>query len=125
MSEISYKEIASDFLNLAAKGESRKAFNLYVHKNFKHHNAYFKGDAETIMVAMEESAKANPNKTFEIKRVLNDGNFIAAHSFIKQSPNELGWAVVHIFRFEEDKIIEMWDLGQALPEEIINENGMF
>lgn len=125
MSEISYKEIAVNFLNLAASGESRKAFNLYTHKNFKHHNAYFKGDAETLMIAMEDSAKANPNKIFEIKRVLNDGNFVATHSFIQQSSEELGWAVVHIFRFEENKIIEMWDLGQSLPEEIVNENGMF
>ncbi len=56
------KEIALDFLRLAAKGDSREAFKLYVANDFKHHNAYFKGDAETLMLAMEESAKINPNK---------------------------------------------------------------
>ncbi len=42
-----YKEIALDFLKLAAKGASREAFGKYIGKDFKHHNVYFKGDAET------------------------------------------------------------------------------
>jgi hypothetical protein len=38
------KEIARDFLKLASKGQSRKAFELYISDNFKHHNVWFKGD---------------------------------------------------------------------------------
>jgi hypothetical protein len=50
---LSRKEIALQFLVLAAKGKSREAFNLYVAPGFRHHNIYFKGDAETLMLAME------------------------------------------------------------------------
>jgi predicted SnoaL-like aldol condensation-catalyzing enzyme len=32
---------------------------------------------------------------------------------------------VHIFRFRGDKIVELWDLGQEVPESSPNENGMF
>lgn len=119
------KQIAQDFLKLASKGQSRKAFELYVSDNFKHHNAWFKGDGQTLMTAMEENAKKTPDKVFEIQRALEDGNLVAVHSRVRQTPNDLGAAVIHIFRFENDKIVELWDFGQAVPENIINENGMF
>ncbi len=119
------KEIAQDFLQLAAKGQSREAFQLYIAGNFIHHNAYFKGDGPALMTAMEESAKENPDKIFEMQRALEDGNLVAVHSRIRQNPNDMDYAVIHIFRFENDKIVEAWDFGQAVPAGIINENGMF
>jgi predicted SnoaL-like aldol condensation-catalyzing enzyme len=119
------KYIAQEFLKLAANGHSHEAFRLYVGKGFKHHNAYFKGDADTLMLAMEESARTNPNKIFKIHHILEDENMVAVHSHLKQTPNELGFAVVHILKFESDKIIELWDLGQPVCAESINENGMF
>jgi predicted SnoaL-like aldol condensation-catalyzing enzyme len=30
-----------------------------------------------------------------------------------------------IFRFDGNHIIEMWDLGQQIPDNMPNENGMF
>jgi predicted SnoaL-like aldol condensation-catalyzing enzyme len=119
------KEIALDFLRLAAKGDSREAFKLYVANDFKHHNAYFKGDAETLMLAMEESAKINPNKLFEPQRALEDGDLVAVHSRLIQYPSEKEYAVAHIFKFKDNMIVEMWDFGQEVPAEQINENGMF
>jgi predicted SnoaL-like aldol condensation-catalyzing enzyme len=32
---------------------------------------------------------------------------------------------MHIFRFDTGKIAEIWDFGQPVPEEPVNENGMF
>jgi predicted SnoaL-like aldol condensation-catalyzing enzyme len=119
------KEIAQNFLKLAASGHSHEGFKLYVHENFKHHNAYFKGDAETLMLAMEESARKNPNKIFTIHHIIEEENLVAVHSHLKQTPTDIGFAVVHILKFKEDKIIELWDLGQQIPSETVNENGMF
>ncbi|MCU7551400.1 nuclear transport factor 2 family protein [Chitinophagaceae bacterium LB-8] len=119
------KEKAQDFLRLASKGQSREAFQLYVGENFKHHNVYFKGDGPTLMTAMEEAAKKNPDKIFEIQRALEDENLVAVHSHVRQTPNDLGVAVIHIFRFDQDKIVELWDFGQAVPADTVNENGMF
>lgn len=119
------KESAQHFLKLAAQGKSREAFKLYVGKQFKHHNVYFKGDANTLMTAVEEDAKMNPDKIFEIQRALEDGDLVAVHSRIRQNPNDRDYAVMHIFRFDNDKIVELWDFAQEAPAEMINENGMF
>jgi len=125
MTPITIREIGKDFLTLCAAGNSREAFKLYVAKNFKHHNAFFKGDADSLMIAMEESSKENPNRIFDVKHIIMDGDLVAYHSFIQQSNSEAGLAVVHILKFSENKIIEMWDMHQSIPENIVNENGMF
>lgn len=122
---MSLKEISKDFLTLCAFGNSREAFKLYVGKKFKHHNPYFKGDAASLMLAMEENAKENSNEIFEVKQIIQDGDLVALHSYIKQAENNLDIAVVHILKFENEKIIEMWDIINPFPENIINENGMF
>lgn len=119
------KESAQHFLKLASAGNSREAFKLYVGKDFKHHNVYFKGDANTLMLAIEEDAKMNPDKIFEILRALEDGDLVAVHSRFRQNPNDTDYAVMHIFRFEGNKVVELWDFAQAAPAEMINENGMF
>lgn len=119
------KEISKDFLILCAFGNPREAFKLYVGNNFKHHNAYFKGDAHSLMIAMEESAKENPNKIFEVRQMIQDGDLVALHSYIKGTENDLEIAVVHILKFDNSKIIELWDIIQPFPEDKVNENGMF
>lgn len=122
---MSKREIAENFLMLASKGESHKAFELFVADNFIHHNAYFKGDRLTLMTAMEENALKNPNKIFEIQRSLEDGNLVAVHSRVQLKHGDIEIAVIHIFKFDQDKIAELWDFGQAVPADIVNENGMF
>ncbi|WP_404445734.1 nuclear transport factor 2 family protein [Sutcliffiella horikoshii] len=120
-----YNEAAISFLQLVASGKIREAFERHIATDFCHHNPYFRGDAESLMQAMEENAAQSPNKTLEVKHAIADGNTVVVHSHIKQHPDDTGAAVVHIFRFEGDRIVEMWDVGQAIPEESPNEHGMF
>lgn len=67
----------------------------------------------------------NPNKIFEIHRALEDGNLVAVHSRFRQNQNDIDYAVMHIFRFEGNKVVELWDFEQVTSAEMINENGMF
>jgi predicted SnoaL-like aldol condensation-catalyzing enzyme len=119
------KAAAIHFLQLTASGNVNEAFYLYIDPEFRHHNMYFKGDADSLKAAMEESAKNLPAKQLEIQFAIAEENRVAVYSKVTISPGESGIALVHFFRFHEDKIIELWDLAQAPPEEIINENGLF
>ena len=90
-----------------------------------HHNAFFPGDRESLMKAMEENAAKNPDKVLDVKLSLQDGNYVAVHSQVRQNAHDRGAAVVHIFRFEDERIVELWDLGQAIPQDSPNRHGMF
>lgn len=119
------KEIAVSFLQLASSGKARQAYQRYVDPQFRHHNPYFKGDRESLLVGMEENAFQFPNKVFEVVRTFEDGDYVIVHGKVKLSPELPEVALIHIFRFEGGLIIEEWEASQALPEESPNENGMF
>ncbi|MEK6867993.1 MAG: hypothetical protein AABX98_04170 [Nanoarchaeota archaeon] len=44
---------------------------------------------------------------------------------MKTNKEQRGVGVLHIFRFSHGKVVEMWDLGQEVPEYSPNTNGMF
>ena len=119
------KAAAIDFLQLTAAGKVNEAFYLYIGPKFLHHNMHFKGDADSLKAAIDESARYLPAKQLEVQFSIAEGNRVAVYSKVTISPGEPGIALVHFFRFLDDKIVEMWDLAQAPPEEIINENGLF
>ena len=119
------KTNAIDFLQLTAGGSVNEAFYLYVDPEFRHHNMNFRGDAASLKAAMIESALYLPAKQLEIRFALAEENMVAVYSKVTVSPGEPGIALVHFFRFREGKIVELWDLAQAPPEEDVNENGMF
>ncbi|ALC90698.1 polyketide cyclase [Bacillus sp. FJAT-18017] len=121
----SLKNKAVSFLQLVATGEVREGYRRYVSPDFRHHNPYFRGDAKSLILAMEENAGENPNKTLQVKHVVEEGDLVMIHSHIKQKQDDPGAAVVHIFRFHDDFIVEMWDVGQPIPENSPNENGAF
>lgn len=120
-----YKKIAETFLKLVVQGNVREAYERYIGTNFCHHNPFFPSDANSLMKAMEENAVKNPHKNLDINLSIEEKKMVVVYSHVKQNRDDLGIAVVHIFRFEGEKIVELWDLGQSIPENSPNEKGMF
>jgi predicted SnoaL-like aldol condensation-catalyzing enzyme len=118
------KEIAISFLRNAATGKLDEAYDL-VSPNFRHHNAYFPGDTESLKAGMADAHKQFPNTKIDVQRTIAEGDLVAVHSRVQHAPEAAAIAVVHIFRFEDDKIAELWDVGMEVPKDSPNENGAF
>lgn len=121
----SLKDAAISFLRMIVAGKIREAYALYTIKDFRHHNPYCRGGAEGIITAMEENHAQCPNKIIEIQHAVQEGDIVAVHSRIRMKPGDPGMAVVHVFRFNGERIAELWDIGQVPPEISPNEHGMF
>jgi predicted SnoaL-like aldol condensation-catalyzing enzyme len=118
--------MAASFLKMAGGGDVKAAYEKFIAPDFVHHNQYFKGDRQSLMNAMEEAHKKSPNKSIDVKQVLEDGDFVITHSLVaRRDPAQAPIAVVHIFRFKHDRVVELWDLGQELVRDSPNENGPF
>lgn len=122
---MTHKEIALSFLKLVTSGKIKEAYERHVAPDFCHHNPYFKGDAISLQTGMEENESRFPNKKFQVHHAVEDGELVITHSHVTLKSGELEIAAVHIFRFQNDKIVELWDVGQQIPKESLNENGMF
>ena len=59
-----------------------------------------------------------------IKQALEDGDRVAVHSVLILDPAKPHLSVVHLFRFEHGKIVEMWDCGQEIPVNLPNTDGV-
>ena len=118
------KDAAISFLKNAASGNLALAYR-QVSANFRHHNPYFKGDAESLKSGMAEAHKQFPATTLQVQRAIAESDLVAVHSRVQHGPDTPPIAVVHIFRFEGDEIAELWDVGMELPKDSPNENGMF
>jgi len=125
MAADSPKDAAVEFLTLVASGKVREAFRRHIAPEFKHHNPYFRGDAPSLMAAMEQNEAQSPNKVLEVQFALEDGDRVAVFSHVRQSPGDRVAAVVHIFRFDGGRVVELWDVGQQVPDPCVNELGMF
>ena len=118
------RETAVNFLKLASSGKLDEAYDL-VSPNFLHHNAYFPGDAESLKAGMAEAHKKFPNTELDVQHIFEDGDLVAVHSRVQHSPETQEIAVVHIFRFEGEQIVELWDVGMEVPKDSPNKNGAF
>ena len=66
-----------------------------------------------------------PKSRSEIKRVIADGDLVVLHVHSVREPGQRGRAIVDIFRLENGKIVEHWDVVQDIPEKMPHNNGMF
>ena len=121
----SNKNAAVSFLKMVASGKVQEAYSKFVGEGFRHHNPFFEGSAKSLQAGMQANALQNPDKVMDVKRVIDEGELVAVHSHVQQKPGDRGAVVVHIFRFENGHIVELWDLGQPVPEESPNQFGMF
>ena len=117
------KNTALDFLRLIVAGHIADAYDKYVDPNGKHHNLYFPAGFSALQKGMEENHNQFPNKTITIKNIFSDGNRVAVHSHVQMQMGDKGITVVHMFRFEGGKIVEMWDVGVPVPDTIPNTDG--
>ena len=112
------------FLNLASSGQVDEAYRL-VKPGGKHHNPYYAAGWDALAAGMREAAGRAPEQVISVKRVISDGELVAVHSHVVPDPGGAGIAVVHMFRFEEGQIAELWDVGQLLPVDSPNGDGVF
>ena len=65
------------------------------------------------------------NNKSEIKRIFADGDYVIVHVHAVREPGTRGNAIVDIFKLENGKVVEHWDVIQPVPEKTANNNGMF
>jgi predicted SnoaL-like aldol condensation-catalyzing enzyme len=118
------KDIAKAFLQGVVTDKVREVYELYTLSDFKHHNGFYSGDRESLLEGMIHSNNIFPNKKLTVKLAVAEPPYVTLFSHV-QITEDKEVAVVHMYRFEGEKIAEMWDISQEVPENSPNENGMF
>lgn len=119
------RKIVEDFAHIFYKEKNvRKAFMQYVAEDYIQHKPNIADGRQAAIEALGPKFSL-PSASFDIKRILVDGNFAAIHLHGRISPENPGGAVVDMFRLENGKIVEHWDVLQPVPAKSINQHPMF
>jgi predicted SnoaL-like aldol condensation-catalyzing enzyme len=120
------KRIAVEFLELAFnERRPEEASERYQSPNYTQHNPNA-ADGPAAFIEFAKSFLAeSPDLRLDIKRVIAEGDLVVLHIHATTAPGDLGVAAIDIFRLDNGKIVEHWDVAQAVPETSANDNTMF
>ena len=65
-----------------------------------------------------------PEFAIAVKRTMADGDLVAAHVYATRAPGDRGVVSMDMFRLENGRLVEHWDVVQDVPEIAANTNGM-
>ncbi len=119
------KKIVIDFYE---KGLNQKDFDAaakYFGPRYIQHNPTAPDGPEGFKRLVTLLKEKFPNSHNEIKRVIAEGDLVVLHVHSVREPGQRGRAIVDIFRVENGKIVEHWDVLQDVPEKAANDNTMF
>ena len=108
------------------EGDVENGFRLYAGAPYRQHNPIIGDSMEGLRDFVARMKADRPDALGEIKRVFADGDYVILHSHwhgLSDSPR--GEAVVDIYRSENGKVVEHWDVIQPIPETAANNNTMF
>ena len=119
------KKAVQEFYDLIINKKDFESARKYMGDRYKQHNPLVADRPEGLKAFIEFLKTNFPEARSEIKRVLADGDYVILHVHSIRPPNMRGCAIIEIFRLENGKIDEHWDVIQEIPEESANPNGMF
>jgi predicted SnoaL-like aldol condensation-catalyzing enzyme len=126
LTEEQNKTSVREFYDLAFnQREPEAAVAKYLGATYRQHNPMAGDGPEPLIGFVKWITGANPGLRFEFKRFIAEGDLVVVHSHLRPSPDAHGTAVMDIFRLENGRIVEHWDVLQEVPATAQNQNTMF
>jgi predicted SnoaL-like aldol condensation-catalyzing enzyme len=119
------KKAVQEFYHLIINEKDFAAAKKYIGSRYKQHNPLVADRPEGLREFVEFLKTNHPEAKSEIRRTFAEGDYVILHVHSLRAPNTRGRAIVEIFRLENGKIEEHWDVIQEIPATSANPNGMF
>ena len=119
------KKNVVEFYNKALNDKDFDAASKYLGPRYTQHNPVAADGPEGLKGFIGFLRDKFPKSRSEIKRVFAEGDYVILHVHAVREPGTRGRAIIDIFKLENVKIVEHWDVAQDVPEKAANANGMF
>jgi predicted SnoaL-like aldol condensation-catalyzing enzyme len=119
------KKIIAEFYDAALNQKDFDKASKYLGPRYTQHNPVAADGPEGLKGFLAFLKDKFPNNRSEVKRIFADGDYVIVHVHAVREPGTRGNAIIDIFRLENGKVVEHWDVVQPIPEKAANDNGMF
>jgi len=125
ISEQNKKAVLAFYKEAHFDGDVDGAIARYVGDTYIQHTPAAEDGVEGLRAYINGFLKAFPNAKGDIRRVLADGNLVAVHAHWTGLISPNGDVGVDLFRVENGKLVEHWDVITPVPSASKNKNTMF
>jgi predicted SnoaL-like aldol condensation-catalyzing enzyme len=120
------KQIVLDFYELAfVQRKPDEAARDLMGDSYTQHNPDVPDGKDAFVGAISGMFGQFPDFSTEKKRVIAEDDLVVIHHHVKMTKDDRGTAVADIFRVQDGKVVEHWDIVQPVPEKTANSNTMF
>ena len=119
------KKAVMEFYDLAINQKNFDAAAKFIGPRYVQHNPNAADGPEGLKKFLDFLREKFPNYHSDIKRAFADGDYVILHVHNIPTPGARGNAIVDIFKLENGKVVEHWDVRQEIPEKPANANTMF
>ena len=107
------------------KHQVKEGFERYVGPGFRQHSGRLPDDREAAIGVLSQLLTSEyPASRMVVERTVAQGDLVAAQVLWDQKPGETrGVAMVDIYRLQNGKIVEHWDVAQNSPDKAPDDNG--
>ncbi|MDR0237451.1 ester cyclase [Acinetobacter sp.] len=120
------KAIVTDFYQGVFQKHQVKSYaDRYIGDQYIQHNPRVPDGKAPFVNYFTQYFQTNPEAKSVIKRAVAEGDLVFLHVHSTANAQDRGVAIIDIFRLENGKIIEHWDVRQPIPETSVNQNTMF
>lgn len=117
------KKMVAEFYQKLFGDKDIDAINQYIVEDYIQHNPYAADGRQALINLVSQWFKNAPKEKIDIQHIGADGNLVFLHT--RSHRGEKTMSVIDIFRVENNKIVEHWDVIQEVPEKAANSHPMF
>jgi predicted SnoaL-like aldol condensation-catalyzing enzyme len=118
------KQTVLAFYRSAINDKDFTAAAALLHPTYTQHNPRIADGHEGLREFIATLAADFPALRAEVRRLFADADHVIAHTHAVRVPGGPATAIVDIFRLEDGRIAEHWDVMQQIPDTSRNPNGM-
>jgi predicted SnoaL-like aldol condensation-catalyzing enzyme len=117
------KKMIADFYQALFGDKNQAVIDQYVADTYIQHNPSLPDGREALKKGVAVWFKGQPKDTVDVRHLGADGNFVYIHT--KSKMGNKTYSILDIFRLENGKIAEHWDIMQEVPAKSANAHPMF
>ncbi|PJG85508.1 nuclear transport factor 2 family protein [Conservatibacter flavescens] len=119
------RKVAIGFYQDVFINKNIDAVSKYIGETYIQHNPSLPDGRDILIESLAQRFQQEPERSNQILRTAVEGDLVWLHALAKKNPQDRGRVLVDIYRIKDGKIVEHWDVIQAIPEKSANNNTMY